>query len=730
MKARRLRAVIASFAFFAWTFGALTIAGSAVADDGPLSEALGAYAGGNNEEGLAKLRAYVESNPSPEDILAALRGADDHLLGRILTLRGEHEKLLKYLLVKARPVVEAREEDPTAIQGLVDAAVKGESLEARRTAAMKLRALGELAVPALYPYLGSEEPETVVSAMLAFRYLGEDATLALAETVHSDDARLRGYVAEVLGEIGDRRARGHLLQLLERDQDATVKQKAQQALAQLGGGAPGGASEAFVALGLRVYSRDPSLVSGFDATKNLWRWEDGKLVRYAVPAYLWPYQVAEDAATHALELQPANAAARALLVRALLAQKVEADVLKAGGLEPPAVILERAFDLAASQGFRAASDALAQALAAEDWDVAVELCALVAKTFSGEPLQGHPLGNALVAKEKRVRYAGAIAALHMSPPRGLPNVEKVTALAAQAASEEALRQVLVIDDREGTRARLVMDLAHAGYVVAAEPSGTEGVSRAKQAPTMDVILVRGDLGDPTRRTELDRYSSSILVIDELLQDARTKDMRVVVLLPEGPAEVVEAHKTFFTNKYTDKLKGFVTVPIDTAAMIEVVNAAAAAGDLSPDEARANRLAAVAAEAFATTDFSCTLLNLADAVEPLSAAATGGPTPEVRLAAVRGLGNIRAGGADALVKVLKEGENDDLKAAAAAALGNVLANVKPGPGHLEALIEASKVEGPVGQSALRALGNVRAVDPAVRLQIFHEHRLPVGTKPTE
>jgi hypothetical protein len=272
-----------------------------------------------------------------------------------------------------------------------------------------------------------------------------------------------------------------------------------------------------------------------------------------------------------------------------------------------------------------------------------------------------------------------------------------------------------------------MDLAHAGFVVGGEASGTEGVSRAKQAPTVDVIVVRADLGDPSRKTELDQYSSSTLVIDALQLDARTRDMRLVVLLPEGPPDVVEVHRNFYANKYGEKVKGFITTPIDTASMVPVVTEAAQAGDLSPDEARANKLAAVAADAFAKTDFSCAGFNLADAVPPLSDAATKGPTPEVRLNATRALGNIRAGGADALVTVLKEGEGDEIKAAAATALGNVLANVRPGPGEVEALIEASKLEGEVGNAATRALGKVRGMDAALRQRIFREHKLPVGTK---
>jgi CheY-like chemotaxis protein len=410
-----------------------------------------------------------------------------------------------------------------------------------------------------------------------------------------------------------------------------------------------------------------------------------------------------------------------------LAQAVEGEYLKQGGAGEPPESLVRAFDVAASQGFRAASDALGACLREKDWDVAVTACSLVAKTYGGENLQGNPLGDALAASERRVRYAAAIAALHISPPRGLANADKVAALAAQAASESTVRQVIVIDDREDTRSRLVMDLAHQGFVVGQSASGTEAVSRAKNAPGLDVAIVRADLGDPAHRTPDDRHSSSLLVIDELLADARTKDMRVVVLLQEGPEGSIGAAKEFFQNKYGEKLKGFLEVPLQTATVVDVVNAAADAGEVSSDQERANRLAAMAAEAFSRTDFSCTLFDLSVAVEPLATAAIEGPTPEVRLNAVKGLGNIRAGGGDALVKVLQEGDGDEIKSAAALALGSVLSVVKAGPGQVDALVEAAKGDGEVAMSALRALGKVRGLSPSVRQRIFKEHKLPIGTK---
>ena len=94
------------------------------------------------------------------------------------------------------------------------------------------------------------------------------------------------------------------------------------------------AANAYTRLGERFYANDSTVVMDFGDTRTLWRWErrPGPLQR---PAYLYPYQMAEQLALDALEIDPGNMRASALLVRALLAQKVEADVLVADGGRPP-----------------------------------------------------------------------------------------------------------------------------------------------------------------------------------------------------------------------------------------------------------------------------------------------------------------------------------------------------------------------------------------------------------
>ncbi len=722
MKAVRLRVATGMLALLALVLCSM---GAAHADPDELKSALEDYAAGRYEQALGKLQNYVKSNPEDAEVLALIRDADNRVLLRAMAQGGEHERLINYLIDKAKPAAKTELSDADAIQALVKQAVEDDALDRRRSAQVQLRPAGALAVPYLYPYFESEDAGTIVNAMRTLHQLGGDATLALAETLSSDNSRVRFYAAATLGHIGDPRGLPALSRAAENDEDAGVKEKAAGAVANIGGPTMR-AADAYVALGRRFYSNDVSVVATFDDSQNIWRWEDGALASYSAPSYLYRYLMAEECAADALDLDAGNGAARALLVSSLLAQKVESDVITANGGSAPEA-LAGAFNLAKSQGFQAASDALANCLERRDWDVAAAACQLVAATYGDEELGDHPIGSALVAPQKRVRYMAAIAVLHMSPKAGVANSDKVAALAAQAASESAIRQVLVIDDDDETRSQLLMALAHSGYVAAGEASGTEGVMRAKGAPTLDVIVVRADLGDQDNTIPAERHLSSLMVIDELLADARTRDMRIVVLLQDTAESKKDAVQSLFADKYGDKVAGFIEVPIVEADAMSKISTAAEAGDLNPDRERANALAAMAADAFAQTDFSCRSFDLNVAIEPLSTAATSAPTPEIRINATRALGNIRVGGADALVKVLTEGEGDDIRAAAATALGNVLSAMDGTPEQVDALIAAANGDGAVAAAALAALGSVSNLTPEQRRAIFHAHRLQVPSK---
>lgn len=724
MKATRLRVHTGFAVALMLLVGAVFGPTTAQADADALKDALQSYATGKYDEALTKLRAYVESNPDDEEVHAVLLEAENRVLLRALAQGGEHERLIKYLLNKAKPASGEPFGSDDEIKAKADEAVNSQQIDVQRRARVELRRAGELAVPHLYGHLANENTDTAVNAILALRQLHGDAAVPLSEVLESDNARMRAFAATILGDIGDMRAHAALARMASLDDDPGAKAKAEAALAKLGG-RDGSIADAFVALGNRYFNRDMDVIAAFDSTKNIWRWTDGSLARFTAPGYLYPYLMAEQAAADALAVDPGHLGARSLLVRALLAQGLEAAAQKASGGEAPEA-LGGAFDLAASQGFAAASHALKEAMDGGNWDVAVAACDLCAHTYGGEDLTDHPVGHALAAPQKRVRYAAAIAALNMSPKRGMPNADKVVALGAQAASESAIRQAMVIDDNDATRGKILMALHHGGIQSSGAAKGTFGVMRAKAAPSLDVIVVRADLGAHQTVPSM-AHSSSYMVIDELIADARTKGMKIVVLVGDTQSAKADAIREGFQSKYGDAISGFISEPIVESAVFSTVDAAAKSKDLNFDQERANALAARAAAAFAAVDFSCKSFDLTTAIEPLSTAATEGPTAEVKMNATKALGNLRVGGADALVKVLTEGDSDELKAAAATALGGVLSMNDGTAEQIEALMNASTAEGAVGAAALRAVGQVRNLTPEQRRKLFETHRLGVPEK---
>ncbi len=716
MKATGLRWMTGFVAGAALVVGAAVASPTASADGSALKSAFDDYAAGKLEDALKKLQEYVASNPGDDEVYAVLRDVDEQVKLRALSAGGDHEKLIRYLLDKARPVVEARKRDPDAIKALVEQALTGE-VDARKKAGWELAAKnGDYAVPYLLPALGDNDPAKVVNAIFALHYIGSEAVLPLTQAMATDDARLRGYVAVVLGDIRDPRALPALRRAVEKDTDDGVKAKAAASIQKIRpDGASMSAADSYVRFGERYLANDPSVLAELDQVHNLWKWEGG-LARYEVPAPMLGALLAEQSASDALKLDSSSRGARSLLVRALLAQQAEGAMM--GEKAPEA--LKASGDLLASLGFDAASAALADALDRSQWDLAVGAAQLVASTYGGQSLAGHALGRALAAPEKRVQYAAAVAALRMSPAGAFENSAQVPALAAQAASEQALRQVFVIDDQDGSRARLAQDLREAGYIVTDDRDGHRGVTRLKGAPATDVVVVRADL-DAANTIPMQRWQGTLAVIDEILADIRTKNMRVMVV---GGA----AGKEMLTAKYGDKLAGFIEEPLVASAFLPNVQAAVEKGDMNAERAAALAVAADASDALASTNPCCTAWDFKVVIDPLANNVAEGASDLIKMNAVRALGNLKAGGTAALAGVLKSGDaKEELKVAAATALGQVLSRMDGSADDVDALVAAAKAGGVVGSAAMKALGMVRSLPADVARGVYADHPLGVGTK---
>ena len=720
MKARSLRADTLGFALMLGIVALLMFPAPATADPEDLRSALSDYAAGKYEEALEKLRAYVASNPEDNEVYDVLRDVEQRVLLRGLARGGEHERLFKYLLHKSAPAERERLRDADDIKELVTTAVEDSAWDKRRAAASALQASGEHAVQYIYPYLGAANADHVVNAILALRRLSDLAVMPLVEVMASDNPRIRGHAAVVLGDLKDERALPALLYAAEKDPEASVQEKARNAASKLGGG--GSAADAYVTMGTRFLNKDPEVLRAFTDMKDVWRWEEGALQRYEVPAYLYGYHVAEEYAADGMQADPANSGANALLVRSLLAQKVEVAAAATKGGEEKAGVLSLFDQLVSSQGLSAESDALRSAIGDKDWEVAVECCHAMARDYAGQPISQTALVDALNAPDQRVRYAASIAALNMNPRQSFPGAERVAEIAARAAARSAVFQVLVADDHVDTQGMMVAALNEAGFVTGSDNDAHSAVNRTKGNASMDVVVIRANIGETAATVPSNRTYTAMSAIDEIKADARTSAVRVLVLVDGPNADKVQE---MFQTKYGDKVAGYISpANFAAAAFVDQVNQAAEAGDLNADRAAANRVAAAAANALASVDsYSSAFPNLNTAVGSLAEAAVKGKEEAIQLGAVKALGNIAGGGADALVTALGAG-GEDIQAAAAEALGNVLAKVGGAQqGHIEALVKATESDSErVRAAALSALGRVTGnIDPSLRRSIFLKHR---------
>ncbi len=720
MKATSLRADTLGFALVLGIVALLMFPAPATAGPEDLRSALSDYAAGKYDEALQKLRDYVASNPEDSEVYDVLRDVEQRVLLRGLARGGEHERLFKYLLHKSAPAERERLRDAEDIQEQVKIAVEDSAWDKRRAAAATLQASGEHAVQYLYPYLGDANAEYVVNAILALRRLGDHAVMPLIEVMSSDNARVRGHAAVVLGDLKDERALPALLYAAESDSDASVQEKARNAASQLGGG--GSAADAFVTMGTRFLNKDPEVLLAFTDMKDVWRWEDGALQRYEIPAYLYGYHVAEEYAADGLLAGNGNRAASALLVRALLAQKVELAAAAGKGGEDKSGVLKRMDQLVSSQGLDAESGALRSAIGDKDWEVAVECCHAMARDYGGEPVAQTAIVDALNAPDQRVRYAAAIAALNMNPRSSFPGAERVADIAARAAARSAVFQVLVVDDNVDTQGMMVAALNEAGFVTGSDNDAHSGVNRTKGNASMDVVVIRANVGETAATVPSQRAYTAMSAIDEIKADARTSAVRVLVLIDGPNADKVQE---MFQTKYGDKVAGYISPEnFAASAFVDQVNQAAEAGDLNADREAANRVAASAANALANVDaYSSAFPNLNTAVGSLAEAAVKGQDESIQLGAVKALGNIAGGGADALVTALGSG-SEAIQAAAAEALGRVLAKVGgAAQGHIAALMNATDSDSDlVRTAAIGALGrNIQGMDPLTRRKVFLKFR---------
>lgn len=665
--------------------------------DSLFTQAKDAWEQGHYDEAAKALKQILAQDPSQETAYGLLRKVENRMLLDMLTRGGDSEKVARTLLELAHRGEMERTRDEAAIKGLVQQAVKGENMAVREKAVRDLVARhGEYAVPYLYKYLGSNDTDERVYAILALSELAGDAVLPLVEVLNSGEWLIQKNAAAVLEKIGDVRAVGGLAELAATATNPEVQSAAQRAATSVAGGMLEDLSpvNAYLWLARKYYSGDADVIRNYLSGYTLWSWKDGDLASRDVPKYMYRLELAEEAAYDALAADAESQEARNVLAAVQYAEWGTLNSLNEEAMASDETARHMAnywnvLPITMAQGTDTQLGALSLGLAWGDpWISRLALGALP-EVWDGREITGDsPLVAALDAQDKTVRFAAAIAALKLDPEMEFEGSEKVAPLAAQAVSAGSLRQILLIEPDAGTRTKASQALEDAGLYVVTESAGIPGFIRAKEVGTFDAIVLRYDLPDALAEK----------IVRELRRDFRTAGVPILISGPEG--ELTEAKANFGTN-----VQGFIE--IDPINVDEVRTAAEQS--MNDDQKRALEVSKAACMALAMVDPAHTAyMNYGTTEAALAGVLSSNKPDDIRLAALMALGRLgTAQSSDALVDTFSNSANATaVRVAAAEALGNVLRGMAAPANAYDALLgglgdEAREVRSAAG-AALGAM----------------------------
>jgi len=665
--------VIAMFAFLA---GGLFVAlpGTALAEDRAqidqlFDQAQDLWKRGRTEEAAAALKELLAADPTQSTAYDLLRKAENQMFLDLLKAGGDSALAARRLLELAHPGELQRIKDAGAIKALVGQAVHGEDHGVRTHAIRQLLANhGEYTVPFLFPFLGSNDTDERVYAILALTELSSESVLPLIEALQSDSWLIQQNASIVLERIGDVRALAALVSLAKHAEMSAVAAMLAggcEGCKGCKGGGCGGDGEkkelspamAYLKLSKWYYMQDTKVIRNYLGAYTVWSWEDGNLVSREVPKYMYHLELAEECLYDALVEEPGNEVARYALAAIHYAQLGAIQALGTEAMTDEAVQAlakeySKVMAISAAQGVDAGLGALHIGLQVEDPAISVGAMHVLPYIWDGRALaEDNPLVKALSAEEKVVRFAAAVAVLMIQPAGAFPGSDMVVPLAAQAADTGSARQILVIEPNADVRAASMKALVDGKMFPIGEGTGIRGFRRALEVGTFDVIVIRYTMADML----------ALALVNQLREDFRTA--ATPILISGTEAELAAAKEALGT-----KVQGYVAAELAAGPVAD-----AAAGSLNDDQRRALHVSKFACMALGMIDPGATVFGNYPAAEAaLIGVVTSDKPDDIRLAALAALGKIgSSAAADALVGTFTGTANaTSVRVAAAAALGRI------------------------------------------------------------
>jgi HEAT repeat protein len=506
------------------------------------------------------LDAFLASNPSDE-VLLQLR--DQYGIGPVLRLQNDPATQAQAVPVMERFNAASRKlaRDPKRLEGLVKSLTG--TADEQTVAIEQLRSAGPFAVPAIVSAMSGEEVPAAARESMA-RALGRldrTAVPPLEATLESPDAKVASAAAAALGRIGDPKAIPALVYpAASPGASSALRVASQTALASLTGRPFAALSPSPVRILTDAARRrlarpplaNPSGRGGLGEPEevDLWTWSEGAPASRSVPRAEADVYQGIKMARQALEIDPSDRQAQALLVAFDLA-RVDPNTGPDPASDPTGATAR-----ALAAGPSVLADAFQLGLDTGRGDLAARAVRLLGRGAGREGTL-EPLVRALSAPDRRTRFAAAEAIIDATPGRAFPGSNRVVPVLSTFLRTQEKPRVVVIDgdvNRGNLVASVVREL---GYDPIVAPDGPQAFRLAAEGADVEAIFLEPTvLQGPWRGRDL---------MANLRADARTAGLPVFVHGPLRRQGTLENGMMA-----SDARTSFVVTPVDASTFKTVL----------------------------------------------------------------------------------------------------------------------------------------------------------------
>ncbi len=508
----------------------------------------------------------------------------------------------------------------------IDQNVKGllGNMRERSTSRTLLIEAGEYAVPSLLPALiQTTNPTLQAESRQVLVAMGRQAIIPLVTALPQLDPVAQETVVRVLGDIPYGTSVPFLYALRENAGVRTLKDACDEAIQKIVGGINNDVpvAQRFVALAEDYYAETPSLTSfPGEEQQLLWSYDPGVgLLPTGVLSEVYHEAMAMKLCERALTLDAGLERALSLWLAANFSREIDSPE----GYENPAYPSDRreAMYYAVAAGSMASQRVLGRALSATDTPLARKAIAAIEKTAGGANLWtgrgadatgagggGVPLLEALRYSNRRVQYEAALALGSAQPRTAFDGSDRVVPTLASAIRDASARYAVVLTDDPEKRPALADALRSSGYQVLPPAGSLEEINQAvAEAPGIDVVVMDFANQPPERTTDL---------ISSIRGRAKLRSTPVAAVL------TFDRYNELSGRYATDELVRLVRAGVEAAGVAQAANELAdkaTGGSIGEEEAAAYKTRSLKVLRDLAVSGSGTVLNIADAATPLTAA---------------------------------------------------------------------------------------------------------------